>query len=118
MAPREHSRFVHFVLPWLIAAAGVAVYTVTLNRWVALAGLDVVSKVAGWDRNTMQLGLVTLLLTWPIRWLPGASQPVALNFPAPSSRASPSGSSRNRWPSCPTTERGNSGSGNETPSAS
>ncbi|MGE3310338.1 MAG: tetratricopeptide repeat protein [Limisphaerales bacterium] len=68
------------MLPWLIAAAGVALYTVTLNRWVALAGLDVVSKVAGWDWNTMQLGPVTLLVTWPIRWLPAASQPVALNF--------------------------------------
>ena len=79
MAPREHSRFVHFVLPWLIALGGVALYAATLNRWVALAGLDVVSKVAGWDWNTMQLGPVTLLLTWPIRWLPSGSQALALN---------------------------------------
>lgn len=63
-----------------MAVGGVVVYAVTLNRWVALGGLDVVSKVAGWDWNTMQLGPVTLLLTWPIRWLPAASQPLALNF--------------------------------------
>lgn len=80
MAPREHSRFVHFVLPWLIAMAAIVVYAATLNRWVALAGLDVVSKVAGWDWNTMQLGPVTLLLTWPVRWLPNSSQPIALNI--------------------------------------
>jgi tetratricopeptide (TPR) repeat protein len=79
MASREHSRFVHFLLPWLIAVGGVALYAATLNRWVALAGLDVVSKVAGWDWNTMQLGPVTLLLTWPIRWLPGGMQPMAMN---------------------------------------
>lgn len=79
MAPREHSRFVHFVLPWLIAVGGAALYAATLNRWVALAGLDVVSKVAGWDWNSMHLGPVTLLLTWPFRWLPGSAQPIALN---------------------------------------
>jgi hypothetical protein len=80
MAHREHSRFVHFLLPWLIAIGGMVLYAATLNRWVALAGLDVVSKVTGWDWNTMQLGPVTLLLTWPIRWLPGGMQPMALNL--------------------------------------
>lgn len=80
MAPREHSRFVHFVLPWLLAIGGAVVYLATLNRWVALGGIDLVSKVAGWDWNTMQLGPVTLLLTWPIRWLPSAHQPIALNL--------------------------------------
>ncbi|MBL9129329.1 MAG: hypothetical protein JNL97_16885, partial [Verrucomicrobiales bacterium] len=67
------------MLPWLIAAAGAVLYVATLNRWVALGGIDVVSKVAGWDWNTMQLGPVTLLVTWPFRWFPAASQTVALN---------------------------------------
>jgi tetratricopeptide (TPR) repeat protein len=79
MAPREHSRFVHFVLPWLVALGGVALYLATLNRWVALTGIELVAKVAGWDWNTLQLGPVTLLVTWPVRWLPSSIQPVALN---------------------------------------
>lgn len=79
MAAREHSRFVHFVLPWLIAAAGLVLYAITLNRWVGFSSVDLVSKVAGWDWNSMQLGPVTLLLTAPIRWMPTTLQPVGLN---------------------------------------
>lgn len=79
MAAREHSRFVHFVLPWLVAAAGLILYAVTLNRWVGFSSVEVVSKVAGWDWNSMQLGPVTLILTAPIRWLPTSLQPIGLN---------------------------------------
>lgn len=79
MAAREHSRFVHFVLPWLAAAAGLILYGATLNRWVGFGSVDLVAKVAGWDWNTMQLGPVTLLVTYPLRWLPGSLQPVGLN---------------------------------------
>jgi tetratricopeptide (TPR) repeat protein len=79
MAAREHSRFVHFVLPWLAAAAGLLLYGATLNRWVGFSSVEVVSKVAGWDWNSMQLGPVTLLVTYPLRLLPAPLQPVGLN---------------------------------------
>jgi hypothetical protein len=49
-----------------MVAAGFVLYVVTLNRWVSLDGIDVVSKVAGWDWNTMQLGPVAC-------WSPGRS---------------------------------------------
>lgn len=69
----------HFVLPWLVAAAGLVLYLLTLNRWVSFASVDLTAKVAGWDWNTMHLGAVTLVVTWPIRWLPPGLQAPALN---------------------------------------
>jgi tetratricopeptide (TPR) repeat protein len=79
MATRQHSRFVHFTLPWLVAAVGLAVFLVTLHPWVNFDSVTVVARIAGWDWNTMQLGPVTLLVTWPFRYLPPAWQPLALN---------------------------------------
>jgi tetratricopeptide (TPR) repeat protein len=79
MATREHSRFVHFVLPWLVAAAGLLLFLLTLHDWVGFSSVEVVSRVAGWEWNTMQLGPVTLLVTWPVRWIPPAWQTPALN---------------------------------------
>lgn len=79
MATRQHSRFVHFTLPWLVAAAGLAVFLLTLHPWVSFDSVTVVARVAGWDWNTMQLGPVTLLLTWPFRYLPPSWHPLALN---------------------------------------
>lgn len=79
MAAREHSRFVHFILPWLTAVVGLVLYGATLSRWVGFGSVEVISKVAGWDWNTMQLGPVTLLITAPLRWLPTAAQPIGLN---------------------------------------
>lgn len=80
MAARQHSRFVHFVLPWLISAAVLVLYVVTLHPWVSIKSADTVAKVAGWEWNTLHLSPVTLLVTWPLRWLPSASQPWALNL--------------------------------------
>lgn len=80
MAARQHSRFVHFVLPWLISAAALVLYFVTLHPWVSFRSADTVAKVAGWDWNTLQLGPVTLLVTWPFRGLSPSLQPTALNL--------------------------------------
>lgn len=79
MAAREHSRFVHFGLPWLIAAAGLVLYLVTLHTWVSFESVGLVSKITGWDWSKVQLGGVTLLVTWPIRWLPASIQLTALH---------------------------------------
>jgi tetratricopeptide (TPR) repeat protein len=79
MAARQHSRFVHFALPWLIAAGALALYLTTLNRWMSLDSVSLASKIAGWDWSSVQMGGVTLLVTWPARWLPPQWQLLALN---------------------------------------
>ena len=44
--PRKN--FVPRLLPWLLAAAMLAVYWFTLNRWVSLLNLMPVAKISGW----------------------------------------------------------------------
>ncbi|MBX3745345.1 MAG: hypothetical protein KF833_08535 [Verrucomicrobiae bacterium] len=80
MPARQHSRFIHFALPWLIAAAGLAVFWITLHPWVSLESVPIVGKIAGWDWSTYRLPPVTLLLTLPLRGLPDAWLPTALNL--------------------------------------
>lgn len=79
MAARQHSRFVHFVLPWLISATAFVVYFFTLNSWMSFESVETTAKVAGWEWNTYQLPPVTLLVTWPLRALPPAWVPFGLN---------------------------------------
>lgn len=73
-------RFNQQILPWLIAAGALLVYALTLNHWVTLSSLSLVSKVAGWDwwMPTLQAPLF-FLVTYPVRWLAPGAQPVVLN---------------------------------------
>ena len=57
-------------LPWLVAAGALAVYLVTLNRWVSLSSLQQVAKVSGWTWQPELYGPVFWLVTYPFRWLP------------------------------------------------
>src|SRR5262245_59576262 len=66
-------------LPWAIGAGAMIVFLVTLNHWVSLASLPLVAKVAGWDWVLPHQMPLYFLLTYPFRWLPVASQPIALN---------------------------------------
>lgn len=86
--PGEERRFVSAVLPWIVAAVGLAVYLVTLNHWVSLANYPQVVKTAGW---TWQPNLVTpitsdllnpayYVATFPLRWLAPKWIPLALNL--------------------------------------
>jgi tetratricopeptide (TPR) repeat protein len=72
--------FVRQVLPWLLGAAMLAVYLVTLNSWVSFLNLRTVIKVSGWlwipDLESPLYHLVTL----PFHLLPAAAIPVALNL--------------------------------------
>ena len=73
--------YVESILPWIVAAAGLVVYLITLNHWVTVASLPLVSKVTGWDWWSITLqGPLFLALTVPIRWLPSAWQPLCLNL--------------------------------------
>jgi len=86
--PGEERRFVSAVLPWIVAAAALVVYLVTLNHWVSLANYPQVVKTAGW---TWQPNLVTpitsdllnpayYVATFPLRWLAPKWIPLALNL--------------------------------------
>lgn len=75
--PRDFTRA---RLPWLVAAAALLVYALTLNRWLQLTSLPVVARVAGWDWSPTLYAPLHFLVTYPFRWLPGAVLPVALNL--------------------------------------
>ena len=72
-------KFVQGGLPWVVAAAALAVYLATLNHWVTLNSLTLVTRVNGWSWQPMLSQPLLCLLTFPFRWLPAAWVPVALN---------------------------------------
>lgn len=76
--PRKN--FVPRIWPWLLAAAMLVVYWLTLNRWVSLFNLSFVAKISGWTWQPEVLGPITFLVTYPLRWLPAPAIPLALNL--------------------------------------
>ncbi|MGA2174074.1 MAG: DUF2723 domain-containing protein [Verrucomicrobiota bacterium] len=73
--------------PWLVFVAALALFGVMLNHWVTLASLPLVSQITGWDWHPLPLpwrpepmAPLFLALTWPVRLLPAAWQPLALNL--------------------------------------
>ncbi|HYE32837.1 MAG TPA: tetratricopeptide repeat protein [Methylomirabilota bacterium] len=67
-------------LPFAIGIAVLALYLITLNQWVSVRSLGLVSKVTGWDWTPITAAPLFHLLTWPLRLLPGGAQPIALNI--------------------------------------
>jgi tetratricopeptide (TPR) repeat protein len=87
---REHNESARRPLtlsPWLVLLAGLALYGATLNHWVTLSSLPLVSRLTGWDwhpgalpwRPNFQAPLC-LVLTFPFRLLPAGWRPAALNL--------------------------------------
>jgi tetratricopeptide (TPR) repeat protein len=76
--PRKN--FVPRFLPWLLAAAALAVYWFTLNQWVSLPNLEAVAKISGWTWQPELANPLLFLVTCPFRWLPAAQIPIALNI--------------------------------------
>lgn len=72
--------FVQRRLPWLIAAAFLVVYALTLARWVSYQGLPTLARAAGWDWQLTYHEPLHFLLTYPVRWLPPGWQVAGLNF--------------------------------------
>jgi tetratricopeptide (TPR) repeat protein len=73
--------------PWLVVVGGLLLYGLTLNHWVSLRALPLMSQVTGWDWHPYSLtwrpklmAPLFLLLTSPARLLPAAWQPAALNI--------------------------------------
>jgi len=79
MANQDKSGFVRSRLPWLMTASALVVYLLTLNRWVSLSSLSLVSTIASKDFTPLLSAPLHFLLTFPVRWLPVGWQPVALN---------------------------------------
>ena len=78
-SPKLERRFVQDGLPWVVGATALAVYLATLNHWVTLSSLTLVSRVNGWDWQPMLSQPLLGLLTFPFRWLPAGWVPLALN---------------------------------------
>ena len=76
---RREKSFVPDVLPWLVAAAALLGYLLTLNHWVSMNSLLTTSQVAGWGWPQNFLGPVHFLATYPLRWLSPAWLPLGFN---------------------------------------
>jgi tetratricopeptide (TPR) repeat protein len=76
--PRKN--FVPRFMPWLLAAGAFVVYWFTLNRWVSLLNLNYVAKTSGWLWQPEVINPISFLLTYPLRRLPAAEIPIALNI--------------------------------------
>ncbi len=80
MQSDPRNNFVPRFLPWLLAAAMLALYCLTLNRSVSLFNWSAVSKISGWTWQPEVLNPVTFLATYPFRWLPPAAIPSGLDL--------------------------------------
>src|SRR5262245_15214495 len=76
----ERNSFVQRRLPWLIAAAILVIFLVTLCRWVAFPSATTHARALGWDLKPVLYSPLYFLLTHPLRWLPGNLQVIALNL--------------------------------------
>lgn len=72
--------FVQKRLPWLVAAAFLVLYAVTLSRWVSYEGLMTLARAARWDWQLVYDAPLHFLVTYPLRWVPGAWQLIGFNF--------------------------------------
>src|ERR1700744_4578562 len=72
--------FVRRVLPWLIAAAMLLFYVLTVNHWVSLTNLRGVATISGWTWTPQYNTPLYYLVTMPVRLLPAAVVPLALNL--------------------------------------
>jgi tetratricopeptide (TPR) repeat protein len=67
-------------LPWIVAAAALALYLWTLNPWVSMTNLLQVSRTSGWTWQEELSGPLYWLVIYPLHWLPARSIPYALNL--------------------------------------
>lgn len=72
--------FVQRRLPWVIAAGALLFYLFTLSFWPNYNSITSYAWVSGLDWRPHFTGPLYFLLTYPIRWLPGAWQLPVLNL--------------------------------------
>ncbi len=66
------------LLPWILGAAMLAGYLLTLNHWTSIANVMRVTQVTGWSWLANLSGPLDFLITYPLRWLPAGVVPLAL----------------------------------------
>lgn len=76
--PRRH--FAPRILPWILAAAALGLYLVTMNPWVSLLNMNGLSRVAGWNWEPTLFQPLLFLLTSPLRLFPASVLPLLLNL--------------------------------------
>src|ERR1051325_10468279 len=76
----QERKFVPAVLPWLLAAAALIVYLLTLNHWISLDSAGYVARAVGqlWNEELYQP--LFFLATFPFRFLPARLVPMAFNL--------------------------------------
>ncbi len=72
--------FVQRRLPWIVGGAMLVLYFVTLSRWPTPSGVISLSQVLGWEWRPILVAPLHVLLTLPVKWLPGGLQLFALNL--------------------------------------
>src|SRR4026209_1517994 len=72
--------FVQRALPWVLAAGFLAVYGLTLTRWVSYQGLETLARAAGWNWNLAYLQPLHFRGFYPVRLLPAGSQVIVLTL--------------------------------------
>src|SRR5881394_2862925 len=80
--PYEGTRFPRLIaaLPWLIGASGMLIYVLTLNHWVSLTSLPLITRVSGWDWRPQLTEPLTTVIVSPFRLLPEPWIPITLNL--------------------------------------
>src|SRR5947207_4867262 len=79
MANHDKTGFVPARLPWIVAVSALAVYLLTLNRWVTLSSLPIVSDLAAKELAPPINQPLRFLVFMAFHWLSVGWQPVALN---------------------------------------
>jgi tetratricopeptide (TPR) repeat protein len=72
--------FVRTALPWLVAAAMLLVYLVTLDKVVTTHSVWHLARVNGSEWRPVYVAPLTWLVTLPVKWLPSGAQLLGLNF--------------------------------------
>lgn len=72
--------FVQRRLPWIVGAAALVVYTITLNHSATLAGISALANAVGWEWRSNLIAPLHVILTFPVRWLPAGLQLTCLNL--------------------------------------
>ncbi|MCX8109492.1 MAG: tetratricopeptide repeat protein [Verrucomicrobiae bacterium] len=67
-------------LPWIVGACALILYAVTVNHWTRLETLPTFVKFTGIDNTPVISAPLLFVLTYPVRWLPAASQTMVFNL--------------------------------------
>ncbi len=80
MERQERPGFACSVLPWVVAGGALILYLITLNRWVSLSSLELLSNLTAPSGPPPLSGPLLFLVTYPFRWLPAGIQIAAWNI--------------------------------------